>query len=323
MERGEGIYKEVCFACHGDDGRGTALAGRAGGHDDGAVARELEPRAGSSGLRDQDAAARDGRADRRPNVCRRRDGADGEQSRRVDCGHRVLRPQLFRQRRHVRVDRRRGASPDRDRGPQGILESGRAAGVAPGAARGVADVEGEREPQSRAGARRAELRVVEHRRAAAARDVVPDRAAGAGDRHRSAVQLGGRRLWGRWRRTRVGEALCLRQGRQPRPRRQRCQPGPYPRGYKVEVSTNGTAWTQVAEGQGTPGSTTITFAPTQAKYIRITQTATAEDGTGVVDAAAPVVPGGNRRWRRALKCADLVGKGGDVSHCKLALRNAK
>ena len=27
MERGEAIYKEVCFACHGDDGRGTSLAG--------------------------------------------------------------------------------------------------------------------------------------------------------------------------------------------------------------------------------------------------------------------------------------------------------
>ena len=99
--------------------------------------------------------------------------------------------------------------------------------------------------------------------------------------------------------------------------------GPYPRGYKVEVSTNGTAWTQVAEGQGTPGSTTITFAPAQAKYIRITQTATAEDGLGVVDATAAVIPGRNRRWRRALKCAVLVGKGGDVSHCKLVLRNAK
>jgi hypothetical protein len=33
----------------------------------------------------------------------------------------------------------------------------------------------------------------------------------------------------------------------------------------------------VSEGSGTPGSTTITFAPTMAKYIRITQTARAED----------------------------------------------
>ena len=31
MEKGEAIYKEVCFACHGDDGRGTALAGAPAG----------------------------------------------------------------------------------------------------------------------------------------------------------------------------------------------------------------------------------------------------------------------------------------------------
>ena len=31
MERGEAIYKEVCFACHGDDGRGTAQPGAAPG----------------------------------------------------------------------------------------------------------------------------------------------------------------------------------------------------------------------------------------------------------------------------------------------------
>jgi mono/diheme cytochrome c family protein/glucose/arabinose dehydrogenase len=31
MERGDAIYKEVCFACHGDDGRGTAMAGGAPG----------------------------------------------------------------------------------------------------------------------------------------------------------------------------------------------------------------------------------------------------------------------------------------------------
>jgi mono/diheme cytochrome c family protein/glucose/arabinose dehydrogenase len=55
------------------------------------------------------------------------------------------------------------------------------------------------------------------------------------------------------------------------------QPGLYPRAYKTEVSTNGTAWTTVAEGQGTAGSTTITFTPTAAKYVRITQTAAGEN----------------------------------------------
>ncbi len=55
--------------------------------------------------------------------------------------------------------------------------------------------------------------------------------------------------------------------------------GPYPRKFKVEVSTNGTSWTGVAEGDGTPGSTTITFAPTAAKYVRITQTGAVEDAS--------------------------------------------
>ncbi len=55
--------------------------------------------------------------------------------------------------------------------------------------------------------------------------------------------------------------------------------GPFPREYKVEVSTNGSTWTAVAEGQGTPGSTTITFTPIQAKFVRITQTATAENAS--------------------------------------------
>ena len=51
----------------------------------------------------------------------------------------------------------------------------------------------------------------------------------------------------------------------------------YPRGYKVETSLNGTTWTQVAIGQGTSASTTITFKPTQAKFIKLTQTATTEN----------------------------------------------
>jgi mono/diheme cytochrome c family protein len=70
----------------------------------------------------------------------------------------------------------------------------------------------------------------------------------------------------------------------------------YPRGYKVEVSSNGTTWSTVAEGkdswhdvfmipssgtgsQTEPAATTvIPFQPTHAKFIRIAQTATVENG---------------------------------------------
>ena len=51
----------------------------------------------------------------------------------------------------------------------------------------------------------------------------------------------------------------------------------YPRGYKVEVSPDGTAWKTVAEGKGTGTATRITFAPTRAKFVKITQTAQTPD----------------------------------------------
>jgi len=51
----------------------------------------------------------------------------------------------------------------------------------------------------------------------------------------------------------------------------------YPRGYKVEVSTDGTSWKGVAEGGATGSSTTITTPPTAAKFIRMTLTSTPEN----------------------------------------------
>jgi hypothetical protein len=49
----------------------------------------------------------------------------------------------------------------------------------------------------------------------------------------------------------------------------------FPRAYRVQVSADGSTWGQpVAEGQGSAGTTTISFAPVSAKFVRITQTAT-------------------------------------------------
>ena len=69
-----------------------------------------------------------------------------------------------------------------------------------------------------------------------------------------------------------------RRGRRPA-RGGRCRPVVgYPRGYSVQVSTDGTTWSKpVAEGKGDGAHTTITFAPTRAKFVRITQTDTAAD----------------------------------------------
>ena len=47
----------------------------------------------------------------------------------------------------------------------------------------------------------------------------------------------------------------------------------YPRGYSVEASLDGKTWSKpVAAGKGQGRHTTIAFAPTRAKVIRITQT---------------------------------------------------
>jgi hypothetical protein len=52
----------------------------------------------------------------------------------------------------------------------------------------------------------------------------------------------------------------------------------FPRAYKVQVSLDGNSWSApVAEGEGVPGITQITLAPVSARFLRITQTATAAD----------------------------------------------
>ena len=46
----------------------------------------------------------------------------------------------------------------------------------------------------------------------------------------------------------------------------------YPRAFDVQVSMDGKKWTKVASGQGSGARTDVTFAPTQARFVRITQT---------------------------------------------------
>jgi mono/diheme cytochrome c family protein len=53
--------------------------------------------------------------------------------------------------------------------------------------------------------------------------------------------------------------------------------GTYPRAYKVQVSMDGQRWSEpVAEGAGSGSTTTMTFAPARAKFMRITQTQSTE-----------------------------------------------
>ena len=52
----------------------------------------------------------------------------------------------------------------------------------------------------------------------------------------------------------------------------------FPRGYQVLLSLDGVTWGQpVAEGRGAGAQTRISFTPTRAKFVRITQTASADN----------------------------------------------
>lgn len=58
----------------------------------------------------------------------------------------------------------------------------------------------------------------------------------------------------------------------------------FPRGYQVQVSMDGTTWGKaVAEGQGTGTRTDVNFAPVRAKFVRVTQTAATADAPWSVE----------------------------------------
>ena len=54
--------------------------------------------------------------------------------------------------------------------------------------------------------------------------------------------------------------------------------GSFPIGYKIQLSMDGKSWgAPVAQGQGSVNTTVATFKPTQAKFVRVTQTGSAPD----------------------------------------------
>jgi mono/diheme cytochrome c family protein len=56
--------------------------------------------------------------------------------------------------------------------------------------------------------------------------------------------------------------------------------GTFPASYQVQVSMDGKSWGKpVAEGKGAGATTLATFAPVQAKFVRVTQTGKMEDGS--------------------------------------------
>ncbi len=57
----------------------------------------------------------------------------------------------------------------------------------------------------------------------------------------------------------------------------------YPRGYTVQVSTDGSTWTQVAKGTASAALAAIAFASTTARYVRVNQTGTAASNFWSID----------------------------------------
>ena len=77
-----------------------------------------------------------------------------------------------------------------------------------------------------------------------------------------------------------GQAPAAGRGQAPAAGRGTAPPvfGSFPLGYRVQVSMDGKSWSApVAEGKGSPATTVATFRPVQARFIRVTQTDTAEN----------------------------------------------
>lgn len=51
----------------------------------------------------------------------------------------------------------------------------------------------------------------------------------------------------------------------------------YPRGYQIQVSTNGTTWSTAASGTGSGAAVLVDFAPQTARYLKVVQTGTASN----------------------------------------------
>ncbi|WP_405770740.1 discoidin domain-containing protein [Streptomyces sp. NBC_00080] len=62
-------------------------------------------------------------------------------------------------------------------------------------------------------------------------------------------------------------------------------PGDYPRGYSVQVSTDGTHWNQVASGSGYPKATPISFPAASGRYIKLALTASSSAWWSVDEAS--------------------------------------
>ena len=279
LEKGGTVYKELCFACHGDDGRGAPA-----------------PDGSASGTRAPALAAS-------PRVVGHRDyvikallhGLTGPVNGvsytevMIPMGQNpddwiaavgsYVRNAFGNRASMITAERRR-ARPRQRRGPQDGVERRRDRGIDAEDGDRRQRLEGDGEPQPGDGVRRLEHPAVDVGSRAGAGDVAAGRAAAAADRHGGAVRVGTGRRRSRARGARRADAhrhsaaSAARLERRPPP----TPPVGYPRAFDVQISMDGTTWgPAVATGKGTGTSTSVTFAPVRAKFVRITQTGSAAD----------------------------------------------
>ena len=304
IDRGDKVYKELCFTCHGPDGRGAPQDGgpagtimapslvgspRVIGHTDYVIKTLLHGMTGPL----------DGKT--YPAGVMMPLGANDDQWVAAIASY--VRNSFGNRASFISaadVARVRAV----DRGAQDDVDARRTGGLGPAGHGRAADLEGDGQPQRAGGGSRADVHDVEHRRAAAARDVVPGGTAGSRPPRGDSVRVAGRRAW-RWRwsrprrRARGGArrecAAAATPAGAPEPAPAATPAAgagpPARRATGVHAATtvsaaelqggglDGRARTgerRLRKGKGKRPSTVIAFAPVRAKYVRITQTGTAE-----------------------------------------------
>jgi mono/diheme cytochrome c family protein/glucose/arabinose dehydrogenase len=254
IDRGSAIYTEVCFACHGDDGRGTPLPGASAGTP---MAPSLAGAPRVTGHRDYVIKA---------------------------MMHGLSGPIDGRTYPQVMV----AMGSNKDQWLADVATYVRnafgnsASWVTP------ADVARVRA----ATADRKQAWAVDELEASLPRPVIPDAAWKATASHNSTGAPGALNFarWtseapqqaGMWFTVELPAPLVLTEIQFDSPMVGGGRGGPppaatFPRGYQVQVSADGATWSApVAEGQGTGRTTSIAFAPVRARFVRITQTASVD-----------------------------------------------
>ncbi len=271
VERGSKAYAETCFACHGEDGRGAPVPGGAGRLRAAGAPASLAEASAEAGLRAPSLAG----------------------SSRV-TGHRdyVIRTLL-----HGLTGPIDGRKYAEVMAPMGAMNDAAIAELASfvrnsfgNSAPVVTESDVARVRKQASG--RTSMWTVEELSKVSPRPRIPDATWRATASHNSATAAAAFDLtrWasgapqqpGMWFQIELPEPFNLSEiqfDSQVIPGAKGEAPTPTaPRGYRLEVSDDGKAWSQpVAEGRGAARTTTITFAPVKVKFVRLTQTA---DGDG-------------------------------------------